>query len=426
MRRESLHVVNGIRLPFAKAGGELSGLSAGDLGTAVTKGLLARTGIDPAIVDEVIFGCVCQPAGESNVARVIALRSGIPESVPARTVHRNCASGFEAITQAAEKIAAGRGEVFLVGGVESMSRVPLLYNEGAVKKFGRLAKAKSLGSRMESMLNFRARDFRPVPALLKGLTDPTCGMGMGQTAEVLAREFSISRVRQDKFALRSHRRAILARTRLEEETGPAFGNGYRPLLFDNGPREDTSLKALSRLRPIFARKRGTVTAGNASQVTDGAVALLVASERACKEHGLEPLGRLTDWAYAGCDPKRMGLGPVHAIAKAESLGGPSLKDADLIELNEAFAVQALAVSEASSSTRFCREVLKRDKALGEFPEEITNPNGGAIALGHPVGATGARLVLTALYELKRRNAKRALTTLCVGGGQGGALWLERN
>ena len=426
MKRESLHVVNGFRLPFARAEGELSGLSAGDLGAAATKGLLARTGIDPAIVDEVIFGCVCQPAGESNVARVIALRAGIPESVPARTVHRNCASGFEAITQAAEKIAAGSGEVFLVGGVESMSRVPLLYNEGATKKFGRLFKAKAFGSRMRAMLNFRTRDFRPVPALLKGLTDPTCEMGMGETAETLAREFSISRVRQDKFALRSHRRAILARPRLEEETGPAFGHGYRPLLFDNGPREDTSLKALSRLRPIFARKHGTVTAGNASQVTDGAVALLVASERACKEHGLDSLGRLTDWAYAGCDPKRMGLGPVHAIAKAEGLGGPSLKDADLIELNEAFAVQALAVSEASTSTRFCREVLKRDKALGEFPEEITNVNGGAIALGHPVGATGARLVLTALYELKRRNAKRALTTLCVGGGQGGALWLERN
>ncbi len=426
MSVNTLQIVDGVRLPFAKAGGKLSHLSAGDLGTAATKALLAKTGIDPEVIDEVIFGCVCQPADESNVARVIALRSGIPESVPARTVHRNCASGVEAITEAAEKIAAGRGEVFLVGGVESMSKAPLLFGNGAAKKFGRLAKARSTGARLRALMRFRPCDFRPRPALLKGLTDPTCGIGMGETAEILARQFSISRERQDAFALNSHRKAVIARSRLDKEIVPAYGRRFRPMLRDDGPREDTSAHALSRLRPIFVRKRGTVTAGNASQVTDGAVALLVASEEACEVHGLEPLGRVIAHAYSGCDPRRMGLGPAHAIAKARKLGGPRLDEADVVELNEAFAAQALAVGDACASRRFCRDELKLDEALGEMPDEILNVNGGAIALGHPVGATGARLVLTSLLELQRRKAKRALATLCVGGGQGGALWLERN
>ncbi|MDE0577126.1 MAG: thiolase family protein [Opitutales bacterium] len=426
MSEKTLQIVDGVRLPFAKAGGKLSHLSAGDLGTAATKALLAKTGIDPEVIDEVIFGCVCQPAGESNVARVIALRSGIPERVPARTVHRNCASGFEAITEAAEKVAAGRGEVFLVGGVESMSRAPLLFDNGAARKFGRLAKARSTRAKLGALMKFRPSDFRPRPALLKGLTDPTCGIGMGETAEILAREFSISRERQDAFALHSHRKAVIARSRLNEEIVPAYGHRFRPMLLDDGPREDTSSHALGRLRPIFVRKRGTVTAGNASQVTDGAVALLVASEAACKAHGFEPLGRLVAHAYAGCDPRRMGLGPIHAMAKARHMGAPRLEEAEVVELNEAFAAQALAVTDACASKRFCNEELKLNEALGEIPDEILNVNGGAIALGHPVGATGARLVLTSLLELKRRKGKLALATLCVGGGQGGALWLERN
>jgi len=249
---------------------------------------------------------------------------------------------------------------------------------------------------------------------------------MGETAEILAREFSISRERQDAFALHSHRKAVIARSRLNQEIAPAYGKKFNPMLRDDGPREDTSAHALSRLRPIFVRKRGTVTAGNASQVTDGAVALLVASEAACKKHDLEPLGRLVAHAYAGCDPRRMGLGPVHAIAKARKKGGPRLEKAEVVELNEAFAAQALAVMDACASKRFCKDELNLNEALGEIPDEILNVNGGAIALGHPVGATGARLALTSLLELKRRKGKLALATLCVGGGQGGALWLERN
>lgn len=424
--RTSLHIVDGVRLPFAKAGGKLSSLSAGDLGTAATKGLLACTGIDPTLIDEVIIGCVCQPANESNLARVISLRSGIPESVPARTVHRNCASGFEAITQAAEKMAADRGEIFLVGGVESMSQVPLLFSKSATSKFGRLAKTRTLISRLSSLSNFRPIDFRPVPALLKGLTDPTCNMGMGQTAELLARDFHISRDAQDRFALLSHQKAIAFSSRLKDEIIPAFNPHHSPMLEDDGPRKDSSLVALNRLRPFFDKARGSVTAGNSSQVTDGSVALLVASEAACSKYDLPSMGRLVEWTYSGCEPERMGLGPVYAIARGEKQKAPKLSEMDLIELNEAFAAQAIAVLEACKSKKFCRDKLGLEKPLGEMNEEIVNVNGGAIAIGHPVGATGARLVLTALKELKRRNQKKALTTLCVGGGQGGALWLERN
>jgi len=426
MNEKILHIVDGTRLPLAKAGGRLSKLSAGDLGTAVVKGLLARSGIDPSIIDEVIMGCVCQPAEESNLARVISLRSGIPQSVPARTVHRNCASGFEAITQAAEKMAAGRGEIFLVGGVESMSQVPLLFPRTASSKFARLQKARSIGSRISSLCNFRPRDFSPVPALLKGLTDPTCNLGMGQTAEILAREFSISRERQDRFALRSHEHALSGKDRTKTEIIPAYDHVQHAMQEDDGPRPDSSLEKLGRLRPIFDRSRGSVTAGNSSQVTDGAVALLVASEEACKQHHLNSIGRLIDWTYSGCEPQRMGLGPAYALARGRAQGAPELDEVDIIELNEAFAAQALAVMDACKSEKFCHEKLGLSKVLGEMNEEIVNVNGGSIALGHPVGATGARLALTALHELEKRNQKKALVTLCVGGGQGAALWLERN
>ena len=241
MNTRSLHIVDGVRLPFTKAGGKLSRLSAGDLGTAVVKALLARTGIDPATIDEVIMGCGCQPAEESNLARVISLRSGIPQCVPARTVHRNCASGFESITQAAEKIAAGRGDIFLVGGVESMSQVPLLFPKSASPKFGQLAKSRTLGSRLRALTGFRPKDFSPVPALLKGLTDSTCNMGMGQTAELLARDFNISRERQDRFALSSHKRAIESTERLKDEITTVFNHQQKPVLEDDGPRPDLSL-----------------------------------------------------------------------------------------------------------------------------------------------------------------------------------------
>jgi acetyl-CoA acetyltransferase family protein len=250
---------------------------------------------------------------------------------------------------------------------------------------------------------------------------------MGDTAELLAREFRVTRAEQDAFALQSHQRALAARDRLAEEICPAFQTPKAVALTnDNGPRENQSLDALAKLKPVFDRRTGTVTAGNASQVTDGAVALLVMSERRASELGFTPLGALVGYAYAGCDPSRMGLGPLFAIARAEAQTGLTLESADLIELNEAFASQTLAVLKGAQSDGFARKSLGRERALGEVPMEKLNVNGGGIALGHPVGATGARLVLASLKELHRRKARRALVTLCVGGGQGAALWLERN
>jgi acetyl-CoA acetyltransferase family protein len=427
MQTDRLAIVDGIRTPFCKAGTELASMAADELGRIAVNALLTRTGLDPALVDEVIFGCVAQPADATNVARVLALRAGLPEMVPALTVQRNCASGCEAVTLAQEKLRAGRGSVFIVGGTESMSNIPLLFKPSAAEKFGRLNRAKGLGRRLRSLGAFRPADFQPRVGLLLGLSDPVCGLNMGETAELLAREHGLTRAEQDEFALKSHQRAIAARGKLADEICPAFQvRKATAVTADNGPRENQSLQALAKLKPVFERRTGTVTAGNASQVTDGAVALLVMSEQRAAELGFTPLGTLVGYAYAGCDPSRMGLGPVFAMAQAEARTGFTLEDADLIELNEAFAAQTLAVMKSAQSEKFARRFLGRQQALGEIPMEKLNVNGGGIALGHPVGATGARLVLASLKELERRKARRALVTLCVGGGQGAALWLERN
>jgi acetyl-CoA C-acetyltransferase/acetyl-CoA acyltransferase len=408
-------------------GTDLARLGADELGRIAVNALLTRTALDPGIIDEVIFGCVAQPVDAANVGRVISLRAGIPEHVPAITVHRNCASGCEAITQAYEKMVSGRGSIFVVGGTESMSQIPLVFKYITAQKFGKLARAKSLPQRLKAFAAFRPSDFQPRIGLQLGLTDPVCAMNMGETAEVLAREFSISRELQDAFALESHTRATAAREKLSEEICPVYppSAGKAPLLADNGPRKEQSMEMLAKLKPVFERKAGSVTAGNASQVTDGAVALLVMTEEKASELGYTPLGALTGYAYAGCDPTRMGLGPAFAIAKAEDKLGLNVDQADIVEINEAFAAQVLAVLKAMKSEEFAQAALGRSRPVGKIEKDRLNVNGGAIALGHPVGATGARLVLTSLKELARRQAKRALVSLCVGGGQGAALWLER-
>ncbi len=425
MTAPRLVIIDGVRTPFCKMGTDLARLGADELGRIAVNALLTRTGLDPALIDEVIFGCVAQPAEAANVARVIALRAGIPEAVPAFTVHRNCASGLEAFTQAFEKMTAGRGSIFLVGGTESMSQVPLLFKPSAAAKFGHVARAKSAFQKLRSIAAFRPSDFQPRIGLQLGLTDPVCGMNMGETAELLAREHGITRELQDAFALESHTRALAARDKLAEEICPVYLPAKSPVTIDNGPRQNQSLEMLGRLRPVFEIKTGTVTAGNASQITDGAVALLVMTEEKARELGFTPLGALTGYAYAGCDPARMGLGPVFAMARAEEKTGLNLEQADLVEINEAFAAQVLAVLKCLKSEEFARKSLRRDRHVGKIPKDRLNVNGGAIALGHPVGATGARLVLSSLKELERRQAKRALVSLCVGGGQGAAIWLER-
>jgi acetyl-CoA C-acetyltransferase/acetyl-CoA acyltransferase len=380
------------------------------------------------MVDEVIFGCVCQPVDSANVTRIIALRSGIPIETPAYTVHRNCASGLEAITQAYDKVNSGAGDIFIVGGTESMSNVPFLFRSSAVNKFAQLSRSKSVLAKLRTFSSFRLRDFSPIIGLKLGLTDPYSALNMGETAELLSNDFAISREEQDTFSLSSHLKASQAIDKLREEITPFYFNtAIKGRYFsdrDNGPRDKQTMEALAKLRPVFDYKDGTVTAGNASQITDGAVAILVASEEAVNRLGLNPIGKLTAYAFSGCNPSRMGIGPVHAMNDLEKRTSLRLKDADIIEINEAFAAQVIACKRAAASEEYCKRYLGRNDILGEIPDKILNVNGGAIALGHPVGATGARLVLSSLYELRRRNAKRALVSLCIGGGQGGAAWLE--
>ena len=425
-----LAIVEGIRTPFCKAGGKLRNAQADDLGAFAVKELMARTGFPPESLDEVVFGNVGQPINAANIARVIALKAGLPTSLPAFTVHRNCASGMQAFTSAAQMIVAGDAEVVLVGGTESMSNIPLLYGPEMTALFQRLFKAKTFGQRAQAISSFRFRHLKPIIALEQGLTDPVCGLIMGLTAERLSREFQITRDQQDEYALESHRRATAAieAGKLAEEIVPV----PVPIKYDEiqqadeGPRPNQSMEDLHKLRPYFDRKTGTVTVGNSSQVTDGAVAALVMSEEKAKAMGLQPLGYLHSYAYAALSGDRMGLGPVFACAKLFNMTGFGLGHFDLIELNEAFAAQVIACERAFASHEFAQRYLGRDQALGTIDPGKMNVNGGAIALGHPVGATGARLIVTLLMELRRRGLQRGLATLCVGGGQGAALALEVN
>ncbi|MDF1814909.1 MAG: thiolase family protein [Verrucomicrobiales bacterium] len=407
-------IIDGIRTPFAKMGTTLAGADAVELGRTAVQGLLTRLGFDPNLIDETIFGCVSQPVDAPNIARIIALRAGIPESKPAFTVQRNCASGLEAITTAADRIISGRGDVYLVGGTESMTRIPLLYKHRTALKFSALSRSRSTGEKIANILKFRPADFAPVVGLKLGLSDPVSGLNMGQTAELLAREFEIGRDEQDEFALRSHQLASAAAEKLAAEITPWYdAKSGKPVTADNGVREGQTMEALGKLKPVFERNTGTVTAGNASQITDGAVALLMMSREKADQLGLPALGRLVDYQYTGCDPAKMGLGPAHAIETMTKRSALNPSDADLLEINEAFAVQVLS----------CLKLLN-EKGI-HLDIDRLNVNGGAIALGHPVGASGARLALTALKELERREAKSALVSLCIGGGQGGAAWLER-
>ncbi len=316
---KKIAVVNGVRTPFIKAWTLFEDMPAQKLGALCVTELLQRTEIDPNLVDEVIIGCVGQPIDAANVARVISLLAGIPKSKKAYSVNRNCASGFEAVTSAVEKISVGQDEIVIAGGAESMSNAPLVFSKEAVKKFMKLGRAKTFMQKLSVMAQFRPKHFAPQAALGLALTDPTCGLNMGQTAEVLAKKFAISRERQDVFALESHLRVLASREKLKEEMMTVFipPTYDKTATEDNGAREGQSMEALTKLRPAFDRRTGTVTAGNSSQITDGAVALLVMTEQRAVELGFTPLGVLTGYSYAGCDPSRMGLGPLFAIAKAE-------------------------------------------------------------------------------------------------------------
>jgi acetyl-CoA acetyltransferase family protein len=423
-----LAIVAGWRTPFCKAGGALQGAKAADLAAHVFREVLDRTGVDAAAIDEVILGCAGADAAEANVARVAALRAGVPASVPAVTVMRNCASGMEALLAAQQRLRAGDGELFLVGGTESMSNFPLLMGPALVRFFERLQKAKSGWQRLRALLRFRPGALKPRIAVVEGLTDPTTGLMMGNTAENVARLFGVERAAMDAFALQSHQRATAAlqagRFRDEIAPLPAPPRYAAMVGDDDGIRTAQTIDALAKLRPVFDRTAGDVTVGNSCQITDGAVALLCTSAAHARSLGLRPLAVVRGHARAGLDPAVMGLGPVHATPAALEQAGIAFSDLELFEINEAFAAQVLGCLQAFASDQYCRERLGLAAAMGEIDPARLNVNGGAIALGHPIAASGARLALTLAHELRRQNKRYGLAALCVGGGQGQAMILE--
>ena len=416
-------LVSGLRTPFLRAGTNFSRLSAADLSVHVLRELISRNDLAPSQVDELIFGCVAPGTKEMNVARVAALRAGLPTGMPAYTVSRNCASGLQSIEEASRRIAAGEGDCYLVGGSESMSSYPLQFNERFKAWITRFMRTRSRWKKFWAVLHFRPSFLVPRVALLEGLTDPVCGLLMGLTAENLVNEFGISRRDQDLYALESHQRALQGRQQgfFEEEVMSVFaGPAAEECKLDNGPRKGLSLEALQRLHPYFDRREGTVTVGNACPVSDGAVALLLMSEERAKAEGRSTLGRLVASSVAGLDPSRMGLGPAHAIPPALAAAGLQHEDIDRWEVNEAFAAQVLACQAALDSKRFCVKELGLSAAFGRLDPARLNTRGGAVALGHPVGATGARIVLTLLRQLEADGQQRGVASLCVGGGQGAA------
>lgn len=420
MTNKPLAILSGMRTPFCKAYTSLADVHAVDLGVAAVKGALTNANLDVGAVDELIMGNVSGPADSANVARVIALKAGIPHDRIAHTVNRNCASGMESILQAWHVISEGRAKTVVAGGTESMSHIPLLVRSDSAKLLMQLGRAKSMIGKLKTVAKFRPRHFKPVVGVMLGLTDPYSGLNMGQTAEVLVEDFGISREDQDLFALESHTKAAAARERcfLSGEITP-----LNEVEKDNGPRAQQSIAALKKLRPIF-QTDGTVTPGNSCPLTDGAAAVVLTNADTVDVRSVKPLGYVTSYAIAGCDPSRMGLGPVYATAKLLKQTGLGLHNFDLFEINEAFAAQVLACLAAFESDAFAKRELGLSKALGTVPRDRLNAHGGAIALGHPVGTTGTRMVITLLRALREKGLQRGLATLCVGGGQGVAMVVE--
>ena len=420
-----VYIIDGARTPFLKAKGKPGPFSASDLAVKASRELLQRQSFEPTDLDEVIVGCVMPSADEANIARVVALRLGCGNSVPAWTVQRNCASGMQALDSAVKDIATGRCNLVLAGGTEAMSRAPLLYSDDMTSWFAGIMSAKNWKMKLKEYAQFRPWFLKPVIALLRGLRDPIVNLSMGQTAENLAYRFHISRHEMDDFALVSHQRVMQAQeeNRLKE-VEPIYTDNGNHFAQDDGVRADSSLDKLASLKPFFDKKFGSVTAGNSSQVSDGAAMLLLASKEAVQKYRLPVLGKIVDTQWAGVDPAEMGLGPVYATHQLLKRQQRDMASIDYWEINEAFAAQVLGCLTAWDSDDYCRTHLGTDKKLGTIDPSRLNVDGGAIALGHPVGASGARIVLHLLEILRRENAKTGVATICIGGGQGGAMLIE--
>ncbi len=424
---EPIYLIDGARTPFLKSRNRPGPFAASDLASAAGRALLNRQRFAPTDLDEVILGCASPSPDEVNIGRVVALRMGCGLKVPGWTVMRNCASGMQALDSAMNNIRAGRSDLVLAGGVDALSRAPLLLSDAMVLWLSSWYAAKTLSQRARLVAGFKLGQLAPVIGIMKGLTDPMVGLLMGQTAENLAWRFGITRREMDEFSARSHRRVLAAQAGgiLAGEIVPVYDQRGALYAADDGVRADSTAENLAKLRPFFDRKYGNVTAGNSSQITDGAAWLVVASERAVARHGLTPIGRIVDTEWAGLDPAQMGLGPVHAATPILRRHGLRLNDVDAWEINEAFAAQVIACQRAWNDEAYCRTELGQDAALGQIDEAKLNVDGGAIALGHPVGASGARIVLHVLDVLRRTGGRRGIATICIGGGQGGAMLIER-
>ncbi len=426
MSFQPVYVVDGARTPFLKARNAPGPFAASDLAVQAGRSLLTRQPFEPSDLDEVILGCAAPSPDETNIGRMVALRLGCGLKVPGWTVMRNCASGMQALDSAMANIQSGRSQLVLAGGVDALSRAPLLYSEAMVLWFAQMAQARTLGARVKQFARLRpGMLLSPVIGLMKGLTDPVNGLLMGQTAENLAWKFGLTRPQMDEFSVRSHQRATAGRAAGHfAEIVPLIDERGNVHAEDDGVRTDATLAGMAKPKPFFDKKYGNITAANSSQITDGAAWLILASEEAVKKWNLKPLGRIVDSQWAGLDPAQMGLGPVHAATPILQRHGLGLNDLDAWEINEAFAAQVMACLEAWKSDDYCREQLGLPGALGALDESKLNVDGGAVAIGHPVGASGARIVLHLLHVLRRKQTKRGIASICIGGGLGGAMLVE--
>jgi len=420
-----VYICDGNRTPFLKAQDKPGPFRASDLAVAAGKALLARQPFNPQALDEVILGCIIPGPDEVNIARLVALRLGCGKQMPAWTVQRNCGSGMQAIDSAATAIAYGRAELVLAGGTEAMSHAPVLLPPQAVELLGAWRQARSMGDKLRLLARLRPAHFRLVFGLLQGLNDPIVNLSMGQTAEILAQRFGISRPAMDAFACESHRRLAQAQDQgWLSEIEPLYAADGTVYEHDDGLRRDSSPERLAKLKAAFERPFGLVTAGNSAQVSDGAALLILASGDAVRRFNLPVLGRIVDCHWAGVEPAQMGLGPLHALAPLLVRQGLTSADIDYWEINEAFAAQVLACLAAWRSEEYARRELGLERPFAPIDPERLNVDGGAVAFGHPGGTSGARIVLHLLQILNRSGARRGLASLCIGGGQGGAMLLE--
>ncbi|MET3528698.1 acetyl-CoA C-acetyltransferase [Phenylobacterium koreense] len=422
-----VYIIDGARTPFIKARGRPGPFTPVDLAVQAGRPLLLRQPFPADAFDQVILGCVNVIADEQNPARVAALRLGCGPQMTAFTVAINCGSGMQSIDTAFRYIREGVSDLVLAGGAEALSHAPLVLKQDTATWLGQLQAAKSATQRAKALAGFRPDMLTPVVGLERGLTDPITDLSMGQTAEVLADLFEIGREAADAYAVESHRRLALAQQEgwLKDEIVTAFGRDGELFDHDDGVRPESSAEKLAGLRPAFDPPFGKVTAGNSSQITDGASWVILASEAAVKTWNLRPRAVLVDSAWAALDPSIMGLGPVLASYALLQKNGLSLGEIELWELNEAFAAQVLACLAAFEDADFCRHVLGAQGAVGAIDRARFNVDGGAIALGHPVGASGNRIVLHLIGALERLGLHRGVATECIGGGQGGAMLLER-